>query len=147
MKTLTIVLILLAFIQTTIIPVDLVLMVILLRAYIKVEKTNLYLAFILGLLVAYLQQLPLGVFSLLYLVLTQLTHLFSKLPVSKNFFSVVPLICILLSSNELVSLLFAGRSPDWFRILWGSLLALPLYFVLKIWEERFVVRPEIKLKV
>lgn len=147
MKTLVVILVLLAFIQTTIFPVDLVLIIILLRAYIRVDKTNLYLAFAIGLLISFLQQLPLGIYSFTFIVLTQLTHLLSKLPISKNFLSVFPVTFILLSMNELNSSLLAGRSPDWLRILWGSLLALPLYFVLKFWEERFVVRPEIKLKV
>lgn len=147
MKTLVVILVLLAFVQTTVIPVDLVLIIILLRAYIRVDKTNLYLAFAMGLLISFLQQFPLGVYSLIFLVLTQLTHLFSKLPILKNFLSVIPVIFILLTANQLVASLPASRSPDWPRIIWGTVLALPLYFALKFWEERFIVRPEIKLKV
>lgn len=147
MKTFIFILILLAFLQTTIIPLDLVLMVLILRVYIVTEKENLFLGFGVGLLISYLSNSPLGFYSLIFLVLIELTQLFRKTPLAGHFLVIAPLMFIMLSLQALALLIFLHQSINWLQILVEGLLALPLYLVIKIWEERFVVRGEIKLKV
>ncbi len=147
MKTFIFILILLSFLQTTIIPLDLSLMVLLLRSYISSEKENLFLGFGVGLMISYLSNNPLGFHSLIFLMLIELTQLFRKTPLAGHFLVIVPLMFTMLSLQSVVVLIFLQPSINWLQILIESLLALPLYLIIKIWEERFVVRSEIKLRV
>jgi rod shape-determining protein MreD len=148
MKPLIFILILLSFLQATFIPLDLVLIVILVRSYISADNKNLSLAFAFGLFVSFLNHQTLGVESLVYLLLVTVTHLLSKSPVSRNFLAVLPVILILLFLHSLIlSLALRESLSIWPKILIEALLILPIYISLKFWEERFVVRPDVKLKL
>lgn len=148
MRTLVIILILAAFLQTTIIPVNLVLLTLLLRAYIKTDKVNLYLAFSFGILISFLNHTSLGPSSLIYIILVQLVHLYSKTPLAKNTLLLIPLMFICFLVNDLtISLILLQPIRIDPIILLESLLALPIFIMLRIWEERFIVRPQIKLKI
>src|SRR3989344_2623190 len=130
MKTLIAVLVLLAFLQTTLIPINLVLIVIILRAYIKVDLANLWLT------------------PILYLVLVNVTHLLAKSPLSKNIFSMVPLVVLASVMIEFLTTQPFGSTPRFLpRVVIEGVLSLPIYLILKVWEDRFVVRSQIKLKM
>lgn len=148
MKTLIVVLILLSFLQATLIPFDLVLIFLILRAYEISGKENLYLAFGFGLLVSYLENSPLGVYSLIYLGLILTTQFYKKTPISSSLLFGLPLIVMILSINlSLTSLLFSSSIQLFPRVLYETLIAIPVYFILKNWEERFVLKNEVKLRV
>jgi rod shape-determining protein MreD len=148
MKAFIFVLILAAFIQSTVLPINLVLLLIIIRSYIRIERENLYLAFAFGLFLSLLEHTPLGLYSLLYLILVEVTHLFSKAPISRNFFTVIPIMVVLLVVNDVVTSLIEGISIHIFpQILVEGILILPIYIVLRMWEERFIVRKEVRLKV
>lgn len=148
MKTLIVILILLSFLQVTLIPLNLVLIALIFRAYIVSEKENLYLAFFFGVLISFLNSLPLGLHSLIYLGIVQSIHLFKKTYFSGNFLVMLPAIAVLLSLNSILISMFQKSSIQlWPIIFQETLLGVPVYFVLKFWEERFSVKPEVKLKV
>ena len=148
MKTLIAILILLAFLQTTLLPINIVVIILLLRAYIKPDSTNLYLAFFFGILVAFLSHQNLGFLSALYLSQVFVTHLLSKSPLSKNIFSVVPIIVVFSLILEFLTSVPFGQSPNFFpRVIIEGFFSLPIYLGLRLWEERFVVRSHIKLKM
>jgi hypothetical protein len=147
MKTVIAVLILIALLEISIIPLDLVLLILILRSYLNTSTDNLLLAFGFGLLISYLTNLPLGFYSIIYLILIELTLLFRKTPLASHFFVIVPLIFALLSLQSLAVLVFFHQTINWWQLGIESVLALLLYFILKIWEERFVVRNEVKLKI
>lgn len=148
MKTLIVVLILLSFLQATLIPFDLVLIFLILRAYEISGKENLYLAFGFGLLVSYLENSPLGVYSLIYLGLILTTQFYKKTPISSSLLFGLPLIVMILSINlSLTSLLFSSSIQLFPRVLYETLIAIPVYFILKNWEERFVLKNEVKLRI
>lgn len=139
MKTLIIVLIIAAFLQTTILPIDLVLLILICRAYIVRERANLYLAFAFGLTVAFLSLANLGFASLIYLGIVQATQILSKTRLAGHPLLIVPISLVFLSIN-----LFLDSSSN---VILGSLLSLPIFYSLRLWEERFVVKREIKLRV
>ena len=148
MKTLIVVLILLSFIQVTLIPLHLVLLVLLLRAYLYPEKINLYLGFFLGLLISYLESQSLGIYSLAYLVFIQVIQLFRKAPFAMHYFVMIPSIILILSLNLILLSVIQGSSIKlWPDILKESLFIIPVFFILKVWEERFVVRPGVKIRL
>ncbi|TSC66768.1 MAG: Uncharacterized protein CEO21_41 [Microgenomates group bacterium Gr01-1014_80] len=148
MKTLIVVLILLSFLQATLIPFDLVLIFLILRAYETPGKENFNLAFGFGLLVSYLENSPLGVYSLIYLGLILAAYLYKKTPISSNLLFGLPLIVMVLSINSIsASLLFSSSVQLFPKVFYETLIAIPVYFIVKVWEERFVLKNEVKLRV
>lgn len=148
MKILIIILIIAAFFQTTIIPIDLVLIILIARSYIKVAKSNLYLALGLGLLMSHLNLNPYGLDSLIYLVVVQITQALSKTRLAGNSLLITAITFILLTFSHLISSLFLHQSINLFpKVLIESLISLPILFGLRLWEERFIIRREIKLKM
>lgn len=147
MKTLIVVLILAAFLQTTVLPIDLVLLILISRAYIKSDNANLYLALAFGLVTAHLNFINLGLQSIIYLVIIQLTQLLSKTRLAGNLLLIVPTSFALLFFNQLLSLLVSHNSFDLPKIIVSSFLSLPILYLVKLWEERFIVQKEVKLKI
>lgn len=148
MKTLIIILVIAAFLQSTILPLDLVLIILICRAYVKGGKENLYLAFIFGLLTAHLNLTLLGVNSILYVLLIQITQILSRSRLAANLLVIIPLAFILLSVNKVTNAFLLQETIQIFpRVLIESVLALPTLHLIRLWEERFIVRKEIKLRV
>lgn len=148
MKTLFIILILASFLQTTIISVDLILIILICRSYIKISRSNLYLALIFGLLISHLRLINLGFDSLIYLFVVQITQILSKSRLAGNSLLVIPLNFLMLTLSQFTNSLFLHQSLDLFPgVLIGTGVSLPIFFALKVWEERFIAGGDIKLKV
>ena len=142
MKTIVAILILLAFLEAAFLPIKLVLTIFLVRAFIRQDLSNLILAFGLGLLLSHLQNQPLGLNALIFLILVEAVYLWSKTTFSHNLWTAVPVIGVLLLSVE-----FITGEGQYTNII-GELLLVPfIYLVVRFWEERFIVRPEQKLKL
>lgn len=148
MKTLIIILIILSFIQSTILPINLILIILICRAFIRSDKSNLYLAFAFGLLSSHLNLKLLGVESILYLIIVQATHLLSRSRFTSNSLLIIPLTFIFLSINQIATS-FIGKEGIVLlpKVFWESLIALPVFYMIRIWEESFITRKEIRLKV
>lgn len=147
MKTLVTVLIIASFLQSTILPINLVLIILICRSYIKSE-TALFLAIGFGLFIGFLNLNTLGFTSIVYLILVQITKVLSKVRLAGNPLLIVPLTFILLSINQLATSFFNHESFQLFpKVLLESLLSLPVFYLIKLWEERFIIRKEIKLKI
>ena len=147
MKTLIIILIIVAFLQTTILPVDLVLIILICRAYIKSEKSNLYLGFAFGLLTSHLNLNLLGFQGLVYLIFIQATESLSKIRLAGNPLLIVPLTLVFLSLNQVAISIVNHATLEFSKVIFASLISLPALYLIRLWEERFVVRKEIKLKI
>ena len=148
MKTIIIILIIAAFLQTTILPLDLVLIILICRAYVRAEKGNLTLGFLIGLLISHLSLAPLGVQSILYISSVQITQMLSKSRLAGNSFIIIPLSFIFLATFEAINSQVLHQTMQIFpKVLIESILALPVLYILKLWEERFIVRKDIKLKI
>lgn len=141
MRTTIFILVLAAFFQTTVLPINLVLIILICRAYLRPEQSNLFLAFAFGLMTAYLTLDNLGFQSLTYLILVQLAQVFSKVRFFTHSFLIVPLTFSLLSINAIVN--SSQILPNY---LVESILSLPIFYLVKLWEERFIVPKDIKLK-
>ncbi|MCL4366307.1 hypothetical protein M1437_03710 [Patescibacteria group bacterium] len=147
MKTLIIILIIASFIQTTILPINLVLIVLICRAYIKSETNNLYLAFAFGLVTSHLNLTILGLQSLIYLVAVWVTHLLSKLRLAGNPLLIMPICLVFLSLNQIINVGINYIVLDFPKLIFQAVLSLPILYLVRLWEERFIVRKEIKLKI
>lgn len=147
MKTLVFVLIICSFIQSTILPIDLVLIILICRSYIRPHRTNLFLAFSFGLLNAHLTLMPLGILSLIYLVLVAATESLSKSRLAGNPLLIVPLSLLLMSIDHIIPAILIHTSPQLFpKLFWEGFLSLPTLYLIRFWEERFIVQKGIKLK-
>lgn len=148
MKTLITILIIAAFLQTTIMPINLVLIILILRSFLKMDASNLYLAFFIGLLMSVLDFKPLGFYSLIYLAATTGTQLVTRLRFSNHLVIIFPTVIFFLVAEKLVLSLTIGESLQLMpQILVEAVLVLPTYILLRFWEERFIVRRDIKLRV
>ncbi|MBI2196849.1 hypothetical protein HYU45_04565 [Candidatus Daviesbacteria bacterium] len=147
MKTLIITLIVAAFLQTTILPIDLCLLILICRAYIKSDKSNLYLAFAFGLLTAHLNLSALGLQSLIYLSIVQVTQMLSKIRLAGNPLLIVPITAVFLSLNQVINSLLRHSVWEFSGVILVSFLSLPTLYIIRFWEERFIVRKEIKLRI
>lgn len=148
MKTLILILIIISFIQNTILPVNLVLIILIVRAVIRPEKNNLILAFVFGLLSSHLSLQTAGLQSLIYLCLVQITQVLSKSRISAHPFLIIPLTVFLSAVNLIIVSLFNRQSIQLMpQVIIESIFSLPIFYLLRLWEERFIVRKEIKLRV
>lgn len=147
MKTLIIILILASFLQTTVIPIDLVLLILICRAYIKTDKSNLYLSFVFGLLVSHLNLTSLGLQSIIYLASVQATQVLSRLSLAGNSLLIIPVSLVFFSLNQITGFLIGHQTMELSKVIFASFLSLPILYLIKFWEERFIVRKEIKLKL
>ena len=141
MKTVITVLILLAFLEAAMLPIKLVLTVLLVRAFIRQDSSNLILAFFTGLFLSHLQNQPLGLNALIFLILVEAVYLWSKTTFSHNLWTAFPVIGIFLFVAEFVT------DKHYANIIWELLLVPLIYLSVRFWEERFIVRRETKLKL
>ena len=102
MKTLIGVLIFIAFLQTSVLPLNIVLIILICRSYLRTDKANLFLAFAFGLLLSYLNLNLMGFLSIIYLIIIQATQILSKTRLAGNSLLIVPLVFIALSLNDLL---------------------------------------------
>lgn len=138
MKTLIFVFILILFLQTTVLQVNLFLSVLILRSFLRPEKQNLLLAFSLGLLLSFLNNSPLGLYSLLFLSLSEAAQIIAKSRLGEHILIAIGLVVV----SQVIFNLFKPTN-----IIIEILFAIPLYFLVKFWEERFIIKSEIKLKI
>lgn len=147
MKTLIIILIFASFIQTTILPIDLVLLILICRSYVKSGRVNLYLAFFFGIFTSHLNLSSIGLQSLIYLTFVEATEILSKLRLAGNPLLIVPITFFFLSIDQLANSILSHSAFEFSKIILASLLSLPILFLVRLWEERFIVRKEIRLKM
>lgn len=147
MKVLIIVLIIASFLESTIISLDLVLIILICRSFIRPGKSNLSLAFAFGLLSSHLSLTPLGLESITFLVLITITEILSRSRLSQSPFLIIPICSIAIAINQFATVAFTYETLTLNPIIYGGILAFPIFYLIRIWEERFIVRKEIKLRL
>lgn len=138
---------LLCFLQEAFLPFNLVLLILVSRAFVVDEKENYYLAFIFGLLLSFLAGYPLGVLSIIYLIIVFAIHIFRRIQFVTHPLIVIPIAAIALYLDALIRSLLLSSSLNFWQLLPQTLLIIPVYFIILFWEERFIPKKDIKLKV
>ncbi|MDO8638949.1 MAG: hypothetical protein Q7R43_05210 [Candidatus Daviesbacteria bacterium] len=147
MNLLIALLIFISFLEGTILPFDLVLIILISRSFIVAEKSNYFLAFFFGLLVSLLLGYPLGLLSLIYLFAVFISHIIKTTDLAAYWIVVLPLTFFLLLFEQLILKLLNISNFNLTRLIIPTILVLPTYFIVRFWEERFIVTKEIKLKM
>lgn len=146
MKTLICILIIASFLQATIVPLDLVLIILLCRAFIRTDRSNLYLAFSFGLFLSLLTFSPVGLQSILFLVLVIAVEGLSKSRLSQNALLILPICFVAIILNIVIISFATHQSLQLIPKIYGGFFSLPILYLIRFWEERFIVKKDIKLR-
>lgn len=147
MKLFILLLIIAIFLQTSFVPINLVLILIISRAFVIEELANYYLAFFGGILLGILSVNNIGFWPLVLLIIVKILHLSKKLPLSKNIFTVAIMAFVLLSAVDFLQSFLFHQDFEIKKVFIENIIAIPVYYLMKIWEERFIVKSEVKLKI
>jgi hypothetical protein len=140
-------LLLAAFLQTAFLPLNLCLLLLIVRSYATEEKENYYLAFASGIFLAILSTHNLGFWTLIFLITVKLVHVVRKFPLTTKGVSIIPVVFFFLLVASFLEQLFFNVSFSLMPLLLGAIISLPIYIAVKMWEDRFIVKPDIKLKI
>jgi len=135
------------FLEGTIISFDLVLVILISRSFIVHEKSNYYLAFFFGLLASLLLGYPSGLLSLVYLGAVQTSHIIKTTNLAVYWIVILPLTFFWLFLEQIILNFLNIANFNLMFIIIPTILALPVYFLIRFWEERFIVSKEIKLRM
>lgn len=147
MKLFVFLLIITALLQTTFLQVNPVLVLLICRALIREEIANYYSAFFIGILLGILESKNTGFYALFFVIIVKIIHLIKSTPISAYFLTVIPTTLVFSFALNYLKYLFFGQTVNIYIPPIDALLSLPVYFLLKIWEERFVAKQGIKLKI
>jgi hypothetical protein len=134
------------FIQTAFLPVNLVLIFLISRTLVIDNRSNLHLALYAGVLMGVLMSVNIGFYPLLFLVIVQWLNMLKKLAISNSLLIVPVLTFLSLLLIAISEQLFLKQSFNFMNIIVQSVLSLPIYILIRFWEERFIVAPPLKLK-
>ena len=147
MKTLLLIITLFAFLQSAFLGVNLVLVVLIARSLILDDRDNLYLAFFGGLILSFLTQVNLGYYPLVFMLVMVVSGAIKKLPVSFNALTVFVSGALLITLVALINSYFIDEFLVLYPHVIELLLVVPVYFLVKLWEERFIVKSHTKLRM
>ena len=142
-----IILILISFLQATFLPLNLVLIFLICRSFIVEDNTNYWLAFGFGLLLSLLLGFPLGSLSFIYLVGIFMVYLAKRTHFASHWLVIVPLALGIIVFDQVLENLALGFNLNFKSIIIQIILVLPAYFMILFWEERFIARKDIRLKI
>lgn len=147
MKLFVFLLIITALLQTTFLQVNMVLVLLVCRSLLREERANYFSAFFIGILLGILESRNVGFYALFFVILVKVLHLIKSTPISAYFLTVIPATLVLSFGLSYLKYFIFNQSVNNYLPLIDAFLSLPVYLLLKIWEERFVVNRGIKLKI
>ncbi len=129
-------LILIAFWQVSFLSFDLIYLILIARSFLRpMDKANYYLGFGLGVLISLLSSQPLGILSLVYLITTRIMSLIRLPFLDSHYISLLLTTFIFLCLNGMLNWKLFDQSINWQGLLEQTVLVIPLYFIIKFWEE------------
>ena len=140
-------LLLFAFLQSAFLPLDLVLVLLVARSLAVEDRSNLLLGFLSGLTLSFLTQINLGYWPIVLILAVKLTGMIRKLPVSFNPAAILLSGSVIISVVAVINSFFIGEKIQIFPKVLEVALVLPTFYLTKVWEERFVIKRHIKLRV
>lgn len=151
MRFYSVLFLILSLVQTSLLPtnvnLNLILLVLVSKSFISYELKNYYLALAGGLLLGYFQSVNLGFWALIFLAIVLLTHFLRRLPISANSLTVIPISIFIIVLAAFTESLYLDQSFNILQIVIQAILMLPIFGAVRLWEERFVPKGEIKLKI
>ncbi len=127
-----------AFLQSSFVGVNLVLLLLVTRSFIVETKANYFLAFFAGILVGVLSAQNTGFWPLVFLVSVLISHLMRKLPFNRGILTVIPVIILTVLFSTLAEWLFFHQTVNWYKPQFEIITGLPIFIFLNFWEDRFM---------
>lgn len=147
MKLFFIFLLLAVFIQSSFLGINLALVLITARSFASDNKSNFYFAFMAGVLIGVLTSQNIGIWALAFVILVKALQVVKKLPVSANYLTIFPYSLVLILLIDFLTSLNLHFSFQIYKPVIEAVLVVPIFVIIKFWEERFVPTPAIKLKI
>jgi hypothetical protein len=146
MKLFLFILFITALVQTSFIPLNLCLILLIARSYAVHNSNNYYLALLSGILLGVLTSFNIGFYAILFVLAVFLIHLIRLLPITGKFYTVWPVTFVVLSLAMVAENFVYHSEFNWWHPVIGAFIAVPVFIFVREWEERFVAKPGIKLK-
>ncbi len=140
--------ILAAFLQTSFIGINIVLLFLVCRSFIVESRANYFLAFFAGIGISILAVQNLGFWAIIFLLAVKTGHIFGKLPFNRGLWTMVPAVTAAVLLASIMQWLILGMTINWYIPLTEIILSIPIYLFLSFWEDRFMVHNSaVKLKL
>ena len=137
-----------AFLQTSFIGINIVLLFLVCRSFIVESRMNYFLAFFVGLLISILAVQNLGFWALVFLIAVKIGHVFGKLPFNRGLLTALPAIALSVFTATVLQGVIEGQTINWNIPVIEIVIGIPIYFFLSFWEDRFMVHTSnVKLKL
>lgn len=147
MKTLLLLITLFAFLQSAFLGVNLVLVLLIARSLVVSDRDNLYMAFFGGLILSFLTQINLGYLPLVFILIVKLGEFIKTFPLSFNLLMIFVSGSVLIAIASGLNMIFIDQNLNLYIHLIETILVVLFYFVIKLWEERFVIKSHMKLRM
>lgn len=147
MKAFLLFIVLFAFLQSAVLTLNLVLVILIARSLVLDDGENLISAFFGGLILSLLTQTNLGYWPLVLILTVKLGQLLKSLPVSFNPIMIFIAGAVQILMVVLLNKFFINERIEIYPHIIEAVLVLPAYFLIRIWEERFVAKSTIKLRI
>ncbi len=136
MKYFIFLLIFAAFIQTSFLPLNLVLIMLVSKTLVEDDNSNLVLAFFAGILVGVLSSQNIGFWALVNLAAVEVARFVKKAPFSQNALTLLPVFGLILLFSRFFEGVFVKQSVQYSLIFWEVLVSVPVYLGIKFWKDK-----------
>jgi hypothetical protein len=135
------------FMQTTFLPINLALVLIIARSLLVEDRRNYIIAVIGGVILGLLASQNIGVWALVFLIITKAIFLVKKLPVSAGWIFIFPVSGVIIILASLLEGKLLNQNLNTVKIVIEVFMTVPIYILMKYTLERFGATSEIKLKL
>lgn len=140
MKLSFLLLILVSFIQTVLIPLNLVLILLVTQTFFTSSKANYHVALIIGILVGVLSSTNIGFYPILFISCVFLVNLSKHLPFSSGIKIFIPVMFISLILSYGFEIFVLRQTETVQKVALETLISIPVYMVMRLWGERPSIR-------
>ncbi len=98
-------------------------------------------------MLSFLTQTNLGYYPMFFLIIVNFTYLLKNLPVSLSPLMIFLFGLLLISINTLFNKYLTFGNWNLYLHLFEAVIILPVFYGVRFWEERFIPKRAIKLKV
>jgi hypothetical protein len=135
------------FLQTSFVPINLVLILMIARSFIVEDMANYYIAFFAGLMLGIMSIYNIGFWPLVLLIVVKVLNLSKKLPLSKSPLTIGLVVLIIITLVSYLESQIYHQTFEWIKVVIESVITITLVYLMRLLDQRSVVKPEIKLKI
>lgn len=137
-----------AFIQSSLVNLNLCLVLLSVRALVLEKKENFYLAFFSGILLGVLTSKNLGFYPILFIFVVKLLSILNQTRITPtNYLVVLPACLIVFTVAEYLEKFFFGESVSFVKIAIETVLVIPTFLIISVLEDRLTPKGGIRLRV